>query len=324
MSYLFNKVEFATTMSDSLLDQVSLDEGAQIDGIRMLQLLSGVLVETLLLFDDPDEGMIKSFDDLEFNLACAPAGGIIAPAAIPPSYIIDQETEKGRLLAKDLFEEWLECAHQFHDLVLFSVHHAIVRMEQSGQKREELLRLFIEFTTKALSFEIAAQEICDIMIDGHIGEKGWTISDCVSGLSATAGRSLALSQNACEIFSMPAMPDKLDQVAYVMTQEAVRLGVPAGTDWRFGLAANDCHVMAPYHLMRTVHPHLQAFFRVIELHDPVDQAVAVAKAAGRMLAIASGGEDPDLEPVIAKPLAMAAMTDTYRVVCQEELLVLNS
>jgi hypothetical protein len=30
---------------------------------------------------------------------------------------------------------------------------------------------------------------------------------------------------------------------------------------------------------------------------------------------------PGLEPVIAKPLAMAAMTETYRVVSREEALV---
>jgi hypothetical protein len=36
-----------------------------------------------------------------------------------------------------------------------------------------------------------------------------------------------------------------------------------------------------------------------------------------MLAMASGGERPEIEPVIAKPLAMAAMTETYRTVCRE-------
>ena len=69
---------------------------------------------------------------------------------------------------------------------------------------------------------------------------------------------------------------------------------------------------------------LHDFFRVISLEPLVDQAVACAKAAGRMLAVASAGEVPDLEPVIAKPLAMAAMTETYKVVSREKQLALRS
>jgi hypothetical protein len=35
-----------------------------------------------------------------------------------------------------------------------------------------------------------------------------------------------------------------------------------------------------------------------------------------MLAIASGGEEPEIEPVIGKPLTVGAMADTYKTVCQ--------
>ena len=34
-----------------------------------------------------------------------------------------------------------------------------------------------------------------------------------------------------------------------------------------------------------------------------------------MLAVACGGEKPDLEPAIAKPLSMAALTETYKSAC---------
>jgi hypothetical protein len=46
--------------------------------------------------------------------------------------------------------------------------------------------------------------------------------------------------------------------------------------------------------------------------DLREQAVACAKAAGRMIAVASVGDEPDIAPVIAKPLAMAAITETYK------------
>jgi hypothetical protein len=321
MSYLFDKASFTANMYDSLMAHSAL-AGTDTDGMRLLQLLAGLTVETLMLFDSPDEGLTATYAKLSQLLGCTPFEGMLGRSALPPSYIIDSETEKGRALAKKLFEEWLTCAYDFHDHVMFVVHNVIVRMEMAGQNRAEVFRLFIECTNRCMAYEVAAQELCDIVLEHSLGGRAqWSMSECVSSLCATSGRFLALSQNACELYSKPAVPNKLDQVAYVMTQEAVRLGVPAGTDWRFGLAANDCYTSAPFELIYALEPECEAFFRVIRLHDLVDQAVAAAKAAGRMLAIASGGAEPEIEPVIAKPLAMGAMTDTYTTVCRDALIL---
>ncbi|MEC7029094.1 MAG: hypothetical protein VXW91_05430, partial [Pseudomonadota bacterium] len=61
----------------------------------------------------------------------------------------------------------------------------------------------------------------------------------------------------------------------------------------------------------------------MDIMDLMDQSVACAKAAGRMLALMAGGEVPEIEPVIAKPLAMAAMTDTYKTVCYDQAAILR-
>ena len=107
-----------------------------------------------------------------------------------------------------------------------------------------------------------------------------------------------------------------------MTKEAVRLGVPAGSDWRFGLAANDMPVNAPVELIRGMEPYCDSFFNAIKLIHPFEQSVACAKAAGRMVAVASGGELPEIEPAIAKPLAMSAMTESYKFVCLDHKIAL--
>jgi len=317
MSYLINKAGFTAHIYEQLSAEVMRDDGAT-DAMRLLQRLAGLVVETLLLFDDPDEGVAATYDKLVAMLGCEAYGGPLGLDALPPSYIIDYEIEQGRLLARDLFEEWLNCAHQFHDLLLFIIQNNIIRMENAGQPRGESLRLLMECVTLGLSYELAAQELCDIVIERKICRENWSLCDGVAALSAVAGRFLALSQNACERFSAPALPDKLDQVAYVMTQEAVRLGIPAGTDWRFGLAANDYPASAPYALICGLEPYCKELFQVMALHDLMDQSVACAKAAGRMLAVAAGGETPEIEPVIAKPLAMAAITETYRTICLGE------
>ena len=125
------------------------------------------------------------------------------------------------------------------------------------------------------------------------------------------------ASGACLLFQGADLPLALDKVVYSMTQEAVRYGVPAGSDWRFGLAANDMPINAPVDLIRAMEPQCLRFFRVIELMGSYDQSVACAKAAGRMIAIAAGGELPEIEPAIAKPLAMAAITETYKYVCMD-------
>lgn len=298
------------------MDKASL-AGEETDGMRLLQLLAGIMIETLLLFDEPDAGLEATKARLEDMLGCGPLEGPLGEKALPPPYIIDYETEQGRMMARELFEEWLDCAYEFHDVLLNLTHNVMLRLEQDGQSRAETFRLYIECATRCLSYEIAAQELCDIVIEKKLMKEGWNLAESVSGLSAVAGRCLALSQNACQLFNVPSLPDKLDQVAYVMTQEATRLGIPAGSDWRFGLAANDCLTSAPYDLIHSLEPACREFFRVMKMGNLMDQSVACAKAAGRMLAVAAGGEEPDLEPVIAKPLAMAAMTDTYRTVCGE-------
>lgn len=311
MSILIDKTGFAAHIHKCLMNQASL-AGEETDGMRLIQLLSGVTVETLLLFDEPDEGLAATYDMLASMLGSEPSSGLLGAHALPPAYVIEAETEMGRTLARRLFEDWLNCAYDFHQLLITVVQGVLLQLEAGGQPRAETFRLFIECTNRCMAYEIAAQELCDIVIEEKIGAEGWTLADSVSGLSAVAGRCLAIGQSSMGLFNPVTWNDRLDQVSYVMTQEAVRLGIPAGSDWRFGLAANDCPANAPYDLIVSLEPSARGFFRIIGMMDLLDQAVACAKAAGRMLAVAAGGDAPELEPVIAKPLAMAAMTETFR------------
>lgn len=287
------------------------------DSMKVIQYMAGVLVETYLVFEEPSETMEGSFAKLSESLKCEPYEDDLWDHALPPAHIVDSETERGRTAARIFFEDWMDCEFEFHGLVLDMVHNVLVSWELEGTPREESLRLLIDCTKMAMAFEISAQELCDVAIDHHVAQKGWTLSDCIGALSAVAGRRLAISlnSNACMIFKGCDIPDNLDRIVYVMTKEAVRLGVPAGGDWRFGLAANDMPINAPTELIEGMEPICHSFFDAINLENSFVQAVACAKAAGRMIAVASGGELPEIEPAIAKPLAMCAMTESYKYVC---------
>ncbi len=327
MSFFENKSEIARQLQVNLLTMTAKDESEapqDYDVMRMTHMLSGVLVETCLLFDEPDNGLECSFDRLARMLGKDPLEGPVAEGGMTPAYMIDFESECGRALARTMFEDWLECVYEFHDLILYVIHYNITMWEQAGHERSEMFRLFIESAHRCLAYEIAAQELCDFVIDRKIGCDGWTLSDSLAGLSAVAGRRLALSLSTGQggLFSDARHAlDDLDHIAYVMTQEAIRLGVPAGSDWRFGLAANDVPVNPPVELIYSLDPYCRTFFLALGLSALEDQAVCCAKAAGRMIAVAAGGEIPEIEPVIAKPLAMAAMTETYKSVCMDRAII---
>jgi hypothetical protein len=322
MRYLNNKADIAAQLQLNLMTMAHEEEKGY-DITRMLQILAGLLVETVYLFDDPDVALEASFTRLSETLGTEPADRVLQPEALPPSYFIDFECECGRALARVIFEDWLECEYDFHDLILYLVHYNFCQWQDSGQSLGESFRLFIEFAVRCMAYEIAAQELCDLVIDRKIGSEGWTLGDCISGLSAMAGRRIALSvhKNLHAGFRGANLPEQLDHIAYVMTQEAVRLGVSAGSDWRFGLAANDMPVNAPVELIMGLEPQCQGFFKAVNLPELSDQAVGCAKAAGRMIAVATLGELPEIEPVIAKPLAMAAMTESYKSVCLEHAII---
>ncbi len=319
MFALTNKPEMGSRFYSALI-QLAADHDRGVDGMKVIQYMAGVLVEVYLTFDDSDLAMQASFKKLSELLDCQPMGGILSPYAVPPAHILDTETERGRLSARVFFEEWLDCNYSIHDLILNVFSYVIVGWEEMNIPREETFRVLIECIKKAMAFEIAAQELCELAIETQIGHKGWTIGDCIVALSGVAGRRLAVSltsSKTCFLFQGSDLPENLDRVVYTMTQEAVRNGVPAGSDWRFGLAANDTPINAPIDLIREMEPSCLRFFRAIELLSPYDQAISCAKAAGRMIAIAAGGELPEIEPAIAKPLAMSAMTETYKYVCMD-------
>lgn len=316
MFALTNKPDMGARLYKDII-ALATDPERGTDSMAVIQHMAGVLVETYLVFEKPDEAMMAGMSKLSNLLGAEPLGGDLDINALPPANIIDFETERGRQAARLLFEDWLDCAYEFHELIITIIHNIIVSWEEDGQSREETLRLLAECAMRAMVFEIAAQELCDVVIEEKVAGEGWGLQECIASLSAVAGRRLAISLKAeyCEIFSGSDVPENLDKIAYVMTQEAVRLGVPAGSDWRFGLPANDIPVNAPIDLIFGIEPYCTAFFDALKIDDDYFQAICCAKAAGRMVAVAAGGEIPEIEPAIAKPLAMAAMSETYKSVC---------
>jgi hypothetical protein len=288
-------------------------EEQAVDVRVMLQVMAGVLTETAFFFEEPDETLQASLNKISVMLGCDPYEGPLPDYVGLEPHLIDRYTERGRELARMAMEDWADCEFAFHDMLVTIAHHVMVTWEEEGIPRNESFRLLIEYATRCMTYEIAAQELCDVLIDKKIWRDGWTLGDCLGGLCGAAGWRLAKynllqKKHPKEQVEHPA---QLDDLVYVMTHEAVRMGVPAGSDWKFGLAANDTNLNPPIELLDGVEPYAQLFFSAVPLPDLKDQAVACAKAAGRMLAVLSTGDEPEIAPVIAKPLAMMAISETY-------------
>ncbi len=319
MFTLSPKPKMASRIYKSLM-RFSIQENGQHDAMRVLMLMSGIAVEMCLVFGEaPDEAACSVLEKMSQRLGTPPKLGALGYNTLPPSNVIDQDIEKGRAIARDIFDEWDECAFEFHQFYIELCHDIFLSWEQEGFKRAEMLRLFSEITYRGLAYEIVAQELCDFLVEKKARLFKWDLNTCISAVSAMAGHKLAHCDDILVHYGMRAAIDDLDRIVYTMTQEAVRLGVPAGTSWRFGLAANDVPMNAPHDLVYKLQPHCDGLFKAIKLDNSQDQAVACAKAAGRMLAVTSAGTLPEIEPVIAKPLAVCAMTDTYKTICMDKI-----
>ena len=139
------------------LIRLATDPERGTDGMKVIQHIAGVLVETYLVFDEPDQAMDASLKELSELLGCKPWNGKLPAGALPPAHILDNETERGRMAARLFFEEWLDCAFEFHHLMLVIIHNILVSWEAEGLPRQDSLRLLVECTHKAMGFELAAQ-----------------------------------------------------------------------------------------------------------------------------------------------------------------------
>ena len=280
-----------------------------------LQVLSGLLVETALLFEEPDVSLMAMLADIRRELDFSATNVVLFERAHPCE--LDCQSEQGRLLAREVFEDWLDCGYEFQRFIRAFTVQAILVWEEEDLSRIALYDYLYHSAVRSMAFEIAAQELCDVVIDELIGGWGWTVLDSVAGLAAVAGHKLALSldRNGCEFFRGADLPWHLDRIVHVMTQEAVRYGTPAGSDWRFGLAANDVPPNPPWEILCGVEPYTDQLLGCLPLSDLGDYSTACAKAAGRMIAVAAGGEAPEFEPNIVKPLAMAALSESYKSLC---------
>ena len=297
--------------------------GKGIDVFMALQLYAGVMVETALYFESPLDALSSILEKFTERMEKKPYTGELPLFVCPPAYVVEDNAERGRELARQLMCDWEHDIYGFVDLIVYLAYHNLSEWDNQDIPIDESSRLVIECAWRAMAYEIAAQELCDASLDHMMIQHDWELADCLVSLSGAAGAYVSSQKEDVDTsspenkfyvgeFSGMSLPVQFDEIVYVMTREAARHGVSNAEDWRSGLAANDAPAYAPTDVVKAFEPYCKSLLPILRMDNSYDYAVACAKAAGRMIAVVSGGEEPEIAPVISKPLALSAMIEMYK------------
>ncbi len=277
--------------------------------VRTVCIYAGMITETLLEYEEPDVVMEQAFHRVAELLATDPVEDLDREKFMPQAWTIDQDTELGRHLARGSGKKLTKGLDDIHDIAIAMIIDDVPVWEKEGFKRDVLLRLLIETVIVSLTFEMGAQDFCDMLVEDFISD-GNPPGDAILGLAAMSGIYYTLAE------TQETLPvDAELQLTNVMVRESLRYDTPGSKNWTILAAANDLEQKDISKYMEKMKPQIDEFFELIGLEGAMNRAVAIAKAVGRMVAVVSVEDIGQIHPSIAKSLAKTGMIlgSRYRV-----------
>lgn len=271
--------------------------------VRTICVYAGMMTETLIEYDEPDVVMEQAFHRIADLLQTDPEDHPAENSLMPLAYDIDHDTELGRHLARGIARKLPKGLDDVHEIAIALVFNDLPLFEQEGFAKPKTLRLLIETVIAALTYEMATQDFCDLIIDQFISESEQAPSDALVAVSAAAGAYFTKAETA---MVLPLDAEK--QFENVMVRESLRHGTPGQKNWQGLAPANDTATDKIPDYLQRLRPQIDEFFDLIGLDDPLGRAVAVAKAAGRLVAVIALEDIGHIHPSIAKSLAKTGMT----------------
>ena len=285
----------------SRLETLIKEEDIKLRIARTICVYAGMITETLLEYEEPDVVMEQAFHRIADLLRAEPSAEEDDKGLMPLAYDVDHDTELGRHLARGVAKKLPKSLDDVHEIAIALIIKDFPQWEEMGYGREETLRLLIETVIMALTFEMATQDFCDLLIEEFIAD-GHSPAEGIVAIAAAAGYYMTAAD-----MSMALPEDAELQITNVMVRESLRHETPGIKNWKTLAAANDAenHDIPEY--LNKLRPQIEEFFELIGLENPLGRAVAVAKAVGRMVAVITVEDVGQIHPSIAKSLAKTGM-----------------
>jgi hypothetical protein len=288
------------------ISELARDSYGFYDDNRLIRLYAGAIAECLLEYDDWKEGLDDYFTfskDLSESLCSATwmqQGYAIS------SLILDKDLELGRSVIRSYLDDTPETSFLMLRQIRSSLRSLIEYDTQFWQQ-------LYDMAAAALVTEQMVHVLCDQAIDICIGGAGWTLGDCVQAMATLSGQYHARVIEVKDIgTSEPAVIDHdFDYMISTMMNEAMRLGMPDDAGMYTMLAANDCQHYIPYHKAESIDVIAAPLYTVFHIKDSDLKSMMMAKATGRMMAVAAAGDNPDMDSCVVTPLALSSMQGSF-------------
>lgn len=270
--------------------------------IRTICIYAGILTETLIEYEEPDVVMEQAFHRVAELLRTDPEDSDRESELMPIAYTVDHDTELGRHLARNMETKLPKGLDDVHEIAIALVISDFPVFEAAGFPRTKTLRLLIETVIMSLTFEMATQDFCDLLIEEFMADDGNPPSEGIFALAAIAGYYLTLAE------TKTVLPDDAEKhFTNVMVRESVKHGTPGQKNWYALAPSNDLENADIPEYIAKLQPSIDEFFALIGLEDPLGRAVCIAKSVGRMVAVITVEDVGQMHPSIAKSLAKTGL-----------------
>ena len=305
VNVVYGHFESAGSLHKQIVDLCQDEKGFN-DNNRLVRLYAGAIAECLLEYDDWKDGLDNYFGIEKTIEESLDTTQWQDKKYAVHSFVLDKDTELGRSIVRAYLDDSPETSF----LMLRNIRASLLSMiSRDGDFWNQLY----DMITTCLVGEQFLHHICDQIIDICIGVEGWTLGDCIQALGALSGQYHA---KVIEIYNVGManntyMGHEFDYMINTMMNEAMRLGMPDKAGLYSMLAANDMQPYVPFAKADAVNLIAEPIFRVFNILDSDLRSMMIAKATGRMMAVAAAGNTPDMDVCVVTPLALSSMQGSY-------------
>ena len=281
--------------------------GDKIDDDRLLSIYAGAIAECLLDYEDWKDGLDRVFnlskpfeDALDANQWHNNGYGSHA-------FAVDRNIELGRALVRTYLDDSAETSYQI-------VHEIVRSLRAILDENTDFWSCLYDLTALALVTEQSVHSFCDQIIDICIGDEAWTMGDCVQALGGLAGQYYAQSINRQDLGKSKdaVIHHGFDFMIHAIMNEATRLGMPENAGIYTMIPANDTENYVPFRRAESVNVIAEPLFKIFKVFDSDMRSMMIAKATGRMMAVAAAGDNAAMDCCVVTPLAISSMQGTYK------------